>query len=51
MAQDIVGRISGTVTDTQGAVVPDARVTITNEATGVSRVPLATNGAWLLCGG
>lgn len=40
MAQDIVGRISGTVTDVQGAVVPDAHVTITNEATGVSRPPL-----------
>ena len=45
MAQDIVGRISGTVTDSQGAVVPDARVTITNEATGVSRPPISTNGA------
>lgn len=39
MAQDIVGRLSGTVTDTQGGVVPDAHVTITNEATGVSRPP------------
>jgi len=45
MAQDIVGRMSGTVTDSQGAVVPDARVTITNEATGVSRPPISTNGA------
>ena len=44
-AQDIVGRISGTITDVQGAVVPDAHVTITNEATGVSRPPIATNGA------
>src|SRR5271163_4972530 len=45
MAQDVVGRISGTVTDSQGAVVPDAHVTITNEATGVSRPPISTNGA------
>src|SRR3984957_9069740 len=45
VAQDIVGRISGTVTDTQGAVVPDARVTITNQETGVSRPPISTNGA------
>src|ERR1700722_20306473 len=45
MAQDIVGRMSGPATDSQGAVVPDARVTITNEATGVSRPPISTNGA------
>ncbi|MGA8870187.1 MAG: TonB-dependent receptor [Candidatus Acidiferrales bacterium] len=42
-AQDIVGRISGTITDTSGAIVPGASVTITNEATGVSRPPLTTN--------
>jgi hypothetical protein len=47
VAQDIVGRISGTVTDTQGAVVPGASVTIANEATGVSRPPVTTNGAGL----
>lgn len=41
-AQDIVGRISGTVTDSQGAVVPSANVTITNEATNISRT-LTTN--------
>ena len=38
-AQDIVGRMSGTVTDTTGAVVPGANVTITNKETGVSRPP------------
>ena len=43
-AQDIVGRISGTVTDSQGAVVPGANVTITNEATDISRT-LTTNEA------
>jgi hypothetical protein len=42
-AQDIVGRLSGTVTDTQGAVIPNATVTITNEATGVSLPPIPTN--------
>jgi Carboxypeptidase regulatory-like domain len=42
-AQDIVGRLSGTVTDTQGAVIPNAAVTITNEATGVSLPPIPAN--------
>ena len=32
------GRILGTVTDSSGAVVSSARVTITNTATGISRV-------------
>jgi hypothetical protein len=32
-----VGRISGTVTDGSGAVIHGAKVTITNQATGVSR--------------
>src|SRR5690349_11231291 len=36
-AQDVFGRISGTVTDTQGAVIPNADVTITNEQTKISR--------------
>jgi hypothetical protein len=36
-AQDVFGRISGTVTDPSGAVVPKATVTITNEATKVKR--------------
>jgi len=47
LAQDIVGRVSGTVTDTQGSVVPGAKVTITDEATGISRPPLTTNGSGL----
>ena len=37
-AQDIYGRISGTVTDPSGAVVPNAKITITNEATKVKAV-------------
>lgn len=37
LAQDIVGRIVGTVTDSSGATVPDVKLTIVNEATQASR--------------
>ena len=37
VAQDIFGRIAGTVTDTSGATVPDAKVAIVNEATQIAR--------------
>src|SRR5438105_2687116 len=37
-AQDVFGRISGTVTDPSGAVVPGAKVSIVNEATQIRRV-------------
>lgn len=43
-AQDVVGRLSGTVTDASGAFVPDAKVTITNDETKTSIPPLTTNG-------
>ena len=33
-AQTVVGRISGTVKDTSGAVIPGATVTVTNAAFG-----------------
>jgi hypothetical protein len=36
-ADELYGRIRGTVTDPSGAVVPGARVTVTNTDTGVSR--------------
>ena len=36
-AQDIFGRLSGTITDTSGAVVAGAKVTLINEATRASR--------------
>jgi hypothetical protein len=36
-AQDIFGRIAGTVTDSSGATVANAKITIVNEATQISR--------------
>ena len=44
MAQTSQGRILGTVVDPSGAVVPKAKVTITNTATGVART-IATTSA------
>lgn len=35
-AQEVAARLSGTVTDQNGGVVPGATVTVTNQATGVS---------------
>ena len=37
LAQDATGRIVGTVTDSQGAVIPQAKVTASNTDTGVIR--------------
>jgi uncharacterized surface anchored protein len=47
-AQDITGRLSGTVTSKQGGVIVGASVTITNEATGFSHPPITTDssGHW-----
>ena len=36
-AQTPTGTISGTITDSTGAVVPNANITITNKATGAAR--------------
>jgi outer membrane receptor protein involved in Fe transport len=41
IAQDATGRIVGTVTDAQGAVVPRAKVTVRNTQTGQSRATLS----------
>lgn len=46
IAQVLKGSISGTATDPQGAVVPGAKVTITNNATGVSQTT-TSDGAGL----
>lgn len=45
-AQDIFGRISGTATDSSGATVANAKVTIVNEATLISRVVMADGSGY-----
>jgi len=37
LAQNANGRITGVITDPQGAVIPAARITVTNTATHLSR--------------
>src|SRR5437764_7383296 len=43
VAQRYGGGLRGTVTDPQGAIVPGAKVTITNEATNVSQSNITTS--------
>src|SRR5579863_7436433 len=46
-AQEPTGSISGTITDSSGAVVPNVNVTITNKATGAARTETAnTEGVY-----
>src|SRR5688572_11732365 len=40
-AQSTTGRISGTVTDASGAVLPGATVSVTQEGTGLTRSAIA----------
>ena len=47
-AQADQGRIAGTVTDAQGAVVPGASVTVTNELTGEARTVTAKDDGTFL---
>ena len=44
--QTIVGRISGTVKDESGAVIPNANVTATNKATGLARTATTDGGGF-----
>ena len=48
VAQDIIGRISGTVTDPSSAGVPNANITIRNEATKVARTLTADKNGYFV---
>jgi len=43
-AQTTSGLITGAITDSSGAVIPDAQVLLTNQATGVQRTATTDNG-------
>ena len=43
------GALTGAVTDNNGAVVPEAKVTVTNEATGETRTVMSqSNGTYVV---
>ncbi len=43
-AQSSTSRITGTVADVSGSIIEGAKVTVTNEATGVSLTQVTTGG-------
>lgn len=45
-AQRTSGLITGTITDSTGAVIPDAQVVLTNQATGVQRRAISDSGGY-----
>ena len=47
-AQDIFGRIAGTITDSSGAVVANAKITFTNESTQISREVTADKNGYFV---
>jgi hypothetical protein len=47
-AQDIFGRIVGTITDSSGATIPDVKVTIVNEATQAAREIMADKNGYFV---
>ena len=47
-AQSLYGTIVGTVTDAQGATIPGATVTITNENTGLAMSTVTEKIGWSL---
>ncbi|HEY0759964.1 MAG TPA: carboxypeptidase-like regulatory domain-containing protein [Acidisarcina sp.] len=50
-AQQTLGAVTGTVTDTSGAVIPGAQITVTSEQTGLTRTQTANgDGAYIFSG-
>ena len=47
-ADELYGSIRGTVTDQSGALVPDARITVTNVATGLSKTVTSKDGEFTI---